>query len=496
MVDRSEHIYDVFVSYAHADDGTPLGMKHGWVTAFTDHLNKGPNAYPKKMCTDHKLKPGDEFSEDLLAKVKNSTLLLLVLSNNYIKSEWCGKELDHFVRTHSKDAEKPLGVFVVELWPYSELTGIPPNIDDVCKRLIRARFWYEPTDGSTPGLHGYPLPKPDDVGYWGALLQLRNAIDSRLRSISEGHSFSSVRTVDALSGTSRTGTKPALGTILLADTTEDLVQLRSVVKAALEPEGVVVLPERNYSHLTLEEFQSEFTRDLARCDLFVQMLSTTTGCIGKDFTVPLPQLQFRGAVAAKRPILQWCECLPAPGRITDIEHAKLFKTEYLRATNRSAFEREVLERLRAIKQSTEIESRLTESEPSQVTTKKLLFIDDVAGESDLNQKLRDILKSADCVIRSLPPHADLCKIGKTIVAQVLGPCRAGIVVFADLTQFHTVWYRLVFFVNQIATFDLRVMKWAIYVTPETRKCKFEVGLDDLRMIDEQLVVSFIRELEP
>lgn len=82
MQNGSGHEYDVFVSYAHADDGKPLGSaaEYGWVTTLARNLNTGPNHYRKKLFIDHQLKPGDPFSNDLVTKVTNSTLLLLLLS--------------------------------------------------------------------------------------------------------------------------------------------------------------------------------------------------------------------------------------------------------------------------------------------------------------------------------------------------------------------------------------------------------------------------------
>ena len=98
---------DVFVSYAHADNGVPVGaaVPHGWVTALASNLNEGPNVFKKRFFIDHQLSPGDNFSGDLVSKVERSSLLvLLLLSQNCIDSEWCGKELEHFFRSHLADA--------------------------------------------------------------------------------------------------------------------------------------------------------------------------------------------------------------------------------------------------------------------------------------------------------------------------------------------------------------------------------------------------------
>jgi TIR domain len=126
--DGSTHTYDVFVSYAHADNEKPLesAAQYGWVTTLAHNLNTGPGHYRKNLFIDHQLKPGDPFSDDLVTKVENSALLLLLLSQNYIDSKWCGKELEHFIRTHANDPEKPADVFVVELFPFNTFDKVLP----------------------------------------------------------------------------------------------------------------------------------------------------------------------------------------------------------------------------------------------------------------------------------------------------------------------------------------------------------------------------------
>lgn len=160
----SGHEYDVFVSYAHADNEKPLGSsaEYGWVTTLARNLNTGPNHYRKNLFIDHQLEPGDVFSDDLVTKVESSTLLLLLLSQNYIDSSWCGKELDHFIRAHANDPDKPADVFVVELFPFETLANVPANIQNLRKRLIHAQFWHQPPDTS-PGLAGDPSPEESAV---------------------------------------------------------------------------------------------------------------------------------------------------------------------------------------------------------------------------------------------------------------------------------------------------------------------------------------------
>jgi hypothetical protein len=498
--DGSGQSYDVFVSYAHADNEKPLGSAapYGWVTTLAHNLNTGPGHLRKNLFIDHQLKPGDAFSDDLLTKLEGSRVLLLLLSQNYIDSTWCGKELDHFVRTHTNDPEKPADVFVVELFPFETFANVPANIQNLRKRLIHAQFWHKPADASAPLLAGDPSPQESgqegERRYWRALHELRNAIDLRIRALRRDQPSSVARltAVDQPVASQRS-VKPAIGSVLLADTTDDLVPLRSAVKAALEPEGIVVLPDGDYVGLTPKEFETEFVHDLAQSQLFVQLLSPTVGRTGKGFAAPLPQLQFEGAVAAKLPIMQWCERLPGPNDVADSGHAKLFNTPHLRVTNRTSFEHEILTRLRMMKQAAEATRAAASAEPVSVAAKKLIFVDDLAGDPALNERLRTILHGANFGIRSLPQQAPLGNNGIDI-AQVLKPCLAGITVFADSAKRVTVYNRLIFFLNQIAESRLPVVRWGIFVTSDTAGCDLGLVSDDLIAIDEQHLTDFVRGL--
>ncbi len=491
--------YDIFVSFAHADNERALDSEFGWVTRLAHDLNTVPGLQPKNIFIDHQLKIGDAFSDDLVTTVQNSLLLLLVLSQNYMRSAWCGKELEHFILAHGNDPKKPTDVFVVELTPFVDLINVPDNIQNVRKHLKTAPFWHKPADSASSLVMGYPSPtKSGQHGcqlYYCAVQQLGKSIDSRLlnRRLDTSSVSVVVPSAHASTATRHRNTQSALGTVLLADTTDDLVQLRSAMKARLESEGVGVLPEGDYVGLTPEEFESKLARDLARSELFVQLLSPTVGRTGINFNAPLPQLQFHRALAAKLPIMQWCERSPIPGEIADIRHAELFNTEYLRVTNRTTFEREVLVELEAIVQVAETACVAAQDQPVPDPVKKLIFIDDVAGEKELNERLRAWLRSANCNIRGLPLKASLGSNGIDIV-QVLKLCRAGITVFADSAKLEMVYNRLVFFLNLIAESRLKVNRWGIYVTADTAQCDLGLISDDVITITEERLSDFVSGL--
>jgi hypothetical protein len=500
---------DVFVSYAHADDGVPLGssMPHGWVTAFVANLNQGPNALKKRLFIDHQLRPGDDFGSDLLAKVQRSAVLVLLLSQNYIDSRWCGAEVEHFVRTHDADLANTGSVFVVELFPYERLNNIPPVIATLRKRLIHAKFWFQRTNAAEPTLAGYPSPQESGLDgsahYWRVLSELRMALDDRLRRLHAGRA----RPVDVqatVSAPAEAAPAPAprevLGTVLLADTTDDLEAQRNALRLMLQAEQVQVRPEGDYVGLTPAEFDAAIATDLGQASLFVQLLSSTPGRKIRGFDAPLPQLQFLRAQAAGLPLIQWCDRLPTPGEITDPAHARLFETEHLRVTNLPDFSTGVIERLRADKarrRQAEAMARTQAADASSIEAvrphQRQIFLDDLAGEPSLNEHLRALIRLQDCGVRSLPPGTPLGNNGIDVQA-LLRPCSAGITVYTDRSKFAAAYNRLIHFLNQVAEGDLPLARWGVYLRQGTVSSVFGIESDEVVPIDEGGLADFLRGL--
>lgn len=493
---------DAFVSYAHADNGVPLGssVQYGWVTTLASNLNEGPNVLKKRLFIDHQLRPGDDFSSDLLAKVERSSLLILLLSQNYIDSAWCGKELEHFIRSHAADPEKPGDVYVVELFPYERLTNVPPSIQRVRKRLIHAKFWYQRPDAAEPSLAGYPSPlESGPLGrdhYWNVLNELRVALDTRLRALrgQAPPTTAGVPSFPVVSHPLSVGAGQRLGTVLLADTTDDLEAQRNAVRIALEREGIVVLPDGDYVGLTPAEFGSAVAADLKRADLFVQLLSSTPGRKGRGFEAPLPQLQFRHAQSAKVPILQWCERLPGANQISDEAHARLFETEYLRVTHLADFKATVVERLRAEKALHERALEPFESQrPAPRLHRAQIFVDDVAGEPVLSERLRAFLREQHYDVRSLPSGAPLGNNGVD-VKELLRPCRAGITIYSDRSKYAAAYNRLVYFLNQVAEGHLPMARWGVVLQQGTVASEFGIHSDEVVTVHERGLADFLHGL--
>ena len=112
---------DIFVSYARVDDDeSPDGSK-GWVNEFALWLlfRLGQKIGRRDVChlwMDLQLPSNARLSPEIEAKVRDSAVMIVVISEGYLASDWCKKELGQFLE---EEIERRSGsgsrIFVVEM---------------------------------------------------------------------------------------------------------------------------------------------------------------------------------------------------------------------------------------------------------------------------------------------------------------------------------------------------------------------------------------------
>ncbi len=125
---------DVFVTYASADDEPLQGLRTRWVTQLSNRLKKiiddllGRGPTEVSIWIDkHGVHGGKTITDAVMENVRQSYLLVVVLSPSYLKSDWCGRELQN-----SGNA----GIFIVETHPIKD-----EEIPDKLKDQKRYKFW-------------------------------------------------------------------------------------------------------------------------------------------------------------------------------------------------------------------------------------------------------------------------------------------------------------------------------------------------------------------
>jgi hypothetical protein len=177
---------DVFVSYAQVDDRLVPGASAGWVCTLVDTLKiyldqQIGRAELLAVWRDLQLAGNAQLSPEILAAVRSSAALLIVLSEGYLKSPWCGSELDAFLAVAGRASRR---VFVVEAMPI-ERSRKPEGLRD----LIGYPFWVrDRTDGPARTL-GAPVPLPTDAEYYRRINRLSFEFAAELRRMQSAHAL-------------------------------------------------------------------------------------------------------------------------------------------------------------------------------------------------------------------------------------------------------------------------------------------------------------------
>ncbi len=89
--------YDICVSYAHVDNEPFPGLENGWVSTFVEGLKVvlsqklGTKGFSLWM--DNKsFRGNDPFERMTLDAKTQSATMVIILSEGYVRSEWCRKE--------------------------------------------------------------------------------------------------------------------------------------------------------------------------------------------------------------------------------------------------------------------------------------------------------------------------------------------------------------------------------------------------------------------
>jgi hypothetical protein len=249
--------WDVFVSYAHADDEPPMGGAKGWVTTLADELRKvlrrKLGVREARIFMDHRLAGNEGLTEPLLEAVRGSRTLLLLMSPGYRKSSWCQRELSRFLEAQTERNHRD-HVFVLETEPLDR-AGWHPALQE----LIPIRFWHREFEDKAPRLMGFPVPRLDeDNPYWRNLNELAHLIARQLEE------------ADAPPREPR-------AKVWLAEPTEDLLDEHESVAATLRQQGFLVVPAAHLPRDGRETYLRSLQECLEQVVLGIQLLGPREG---------------------------------------------------------------------------------------------------------------------------------------------------------------------------------------------------------------------------
>lgn len=332
---------DVFVSYATVDDEQLPNEEKGRVSTLV-HVLSTFLARMLGRATAFDLRFGPQFANGLRlnaaleSMVRDSAVLVIVLSEGFLRSEWCTQKelkwfLDEDVKARKSDPNQSR-VFVVEL----DEVNRPAGLEDV----LGTRLWG--TDlvlKRTRTLDPFRADSSDK--YNDKVLDLCHDIVRELdRQKSQRRPPEENRPRPA----------EAKGTVYLAEATDDLEELRDDVRRYLDQAGYRVLPRSLYPN-DPDGFALAVRSDLGESSLFVQLLSPFPGRKLDGTACRRVAMQHKLARECKLvsdeplPILQWHVRGLDTRQVADAKHRDLLEGPDVMATDIEEFKAAVVRRL-------------------------------------------------------------------------------------------------------------------------------------------------------
>ena len=282
---------DIFISYAHDDD------IEGWVNHFAKLLRNMLNKQLRVLengrtvnvavWTDASLPPSGSLQNRLEQQILDSALLVVVMSESYLVSEWCREEGEMFIRQLNRRRE--LKIFIAEK-EWTDRNSWPAYLKDDRGDPLLSKVFYEERDVGK--FRSIPIKNNDGNFNSEASNAMNDFCEPICNALQHPHSNppainnSAVRRV-FLALCSQPDGKASQYLDLLRN---KLVQL----------DNLEVMPPLDSTH-----FQDSLAERLANCDLFVQILDEKKGYYLSDRQTGFVGHQYEDAKQKSIKILQW-----------------------------------------------------------------------------------------------------------------------------------------------------------------------------------------------
>jgi len=231
----SNHVFkdDVFISYRHLDNELHDENGNGWIDNLHDRFESVLGealGYEPSIWRDTRL-PGNVYFPDVLEeRIRNTAVVISILSPGYLQSDWCMGELREFCRladqTGGLVVEGKLRIFKV-VKTHIELAQHPPEL----QQQLGYEFYEIDKMTQRPVPFGQDVGRNRDQRYWSKLDDLAWDVKQILSIISPR-----ARIPIPVSLTR------SQGTVYLAQTTRDLTSERDQIKRELQNRGFNILP--------------------------------------------------------------------------------------------------------------------------------------------------------------------------------------------------------------------------------------------------------------
>jgi hypothetical protein len=182
--------HDIFVSYSHGDDGSGHSFLQPWSAAFVRELERELKADRKYRTTirifldeDHRpdqgVDPMAPLTDQLSRDIEASALLLILMSPDYLSSQWCAEERDWWcARQMAIGLPIEQRIAVVRIWPTEE--PWPEALGDHRGHPLVGFPFFDPDEIPARPFGWSEMPGPFGPAFRKALLAIVGRLYTRL----------------------------------------------------------------------------------------------------------------------------------------------------------------------------------------------------------------------------------------------------------------------------------------------------------------------------
>jgi hypothetical protein len=271
-------VTDIFISYARDDNLPPPDRpdRKGFVTFLEDAIRfeftaLGPER-PKIWRDTKRIAGGDQFTEEIEQALKKASLLVVVLSPNWMASRWCKRELETFVAHHPSDGIRERIIVV------GKRHVDPDRRPSLLQGQTGFKFYVRSDDPEeiVGDLEFFDRGEPRDERYWQTLKALAAYFVRRQPRATEP--------------------PPSTGrTIFVAKPASDMRKGYDRVVSELVRKGHAVVPDPN-EDIPLETAVDAIDAALSEAEIAVHLLGDKAGDAPED-QPPMVRLQLERAAA-------------------------------------------------------------------------------------------------------------------------------------------------------------------------------------------------------
>ena len=262
MTDTADPKHDIFISYSHLDNNSE------WVSMFRDYIDQKVSGRVGRDSLDifidyYDLAGNRKLDNELRRHVRGSRALFIFLSDNYLASDWCSKEIEWFEQNSPNLRSR---IFIIRMQDVSE--DVPRELDVLKER--RGYYFYN-RERKFPyyWFDWAPADEQEKRSFTGEMRKLAGDLISLLKEFQEQEP-----------APSSSGPRVVLSPIGFACDRSKWIDARS----ELEKCGATVVPnpsEIGEAFADYEKFVQIAERCSAEADLYVQIPS-------ENFSITVP----------------------------------------------------------------------------------------------------------------------------------------------------------------------------------------------------------------